>query len=183
MSTIQINEPARIIAGDTAKWLKTLAEYPADAGWVLSYELVSAAQRYTVSSTASGADHLALVPAAETAGWVPGAYQGRGRVSQSGEVYTVAQWTLQVSPSFGAAVDARSSARRTLDAIEAVLEGRASSATQEYSIAGRSLKYIPIPELLALRDRYRQDVAAEENAANLAAGGLPRGRIFVRFGR
>lgn len=183
MSTTPTHEPARVIAGDTAKWLKTLAEYPADAGWVLSYELVSSAQRYTFSATASGVDHLVAVAATVTADWAPGEYQGRGRVSLAGEVYTVAQWALQVAPSFSAAVDARSAARRTLDAIEAVLEGRASSATQEYSIAGRSLKYVPIPELLTMRDRYRQDVAAEENAANLAAGGVPRGRIFVRFGR
>lgn len=182
MSNTPTHEPARVIAGDTAKWLKMLPEYPASAGWALSYELVSAAQRYTFNATPADDDHLVQVGAAATALWVPGAYQGRGRVSLSGEVFTVAQWALQVAPSFGTAVDARSSARRTLDAIEAVLEGRASSSTQEYSIAGRSLKYIPIPELLTLRDRYRQDVAAEENAANLAAGGLPRGRIYVRFG-
>ena len=44
---IPYTEPARIVAGDTAKWIKTLADYSAADGWVLSYTLVTAANRYT----------------------------------------------------------------------------------------------------------------------------------------
>jgi hypothetical protein len=178
MSTIPSIEPARVNAGDTAKWLKSLPAYPASAGWALSYELVSAANRYTFAAVPDGDEFLVTVAAAVTTTWVPGAYAWRARVSQSGEVFTVGEGHLTVDPSFGAAVDARGHARRTLDAIEAVLENRASSATAEYQIAGRSLKYIPIPELLALRDRYRQEVGREEAAARLGGAG----RIYVRFG-
>lgn len=175
-------EPARINAGDTARWLKSLADYPASSGWGLAYTLVSAAQRYTFNAAASGDDFLITVPANTTAGWVAGTYAWRAQVTKAGEVYTVAEGQVEVAPAFGAAVDARSPARRGLDAITAVLENRATGGVAEYTIGGRAIKYIPMAELLALRDRYRIDVAREEAAARSAAGLAPVGRVAVRFG-
>lgn len=182
MPTIPTSEPARVNAGNTAKWLKSLPEYPASAGWVLSYELVNAAQRITFSSSPSADDHLVNVTAAATGAWVAGSYDWRALATLGSEIYTVASGRMEIAPAFGVVVDARSQARRTLEAIEATLEGRASSATAEYQIAGRALKYIPIPELLTLRDRYRRDVKAEDDAAAVASGLGARGRIYVRFG-
>lgn len=179
---IPTTEPAQIVAGDTAKWLKTLADYPASAGWALAYTLVNASQRYTFSAAVQGDDFLITVSAATTSGWAAGSYDFRGAVSQAGEVYTVSVGRIAVAAAFGAAIDARSQPRRTLEAIESTLEGRASSATAEYEIAGRKLKYIPIPELLQLRDRYRRDVAAEDAAEKVAKGLGNPGRIYVRFG-
>lgn len=182
MSIIAQTEPASLIAGDTAKWLKVLPEYPASAGWGLSYELVNATTRIAFSGSASGDDHLVNVSAATTITWTPGAYTWRSRAALSGDVFTVGGGHIAVQSAFGAATDARSQSRRTLDAIDAVIEGRASSAVAEYSIAGRSLKNIPITELLALRDRYARMVR-DENAAAAAAAGLGNpGRIYVRFG-
>jgi hypothetical protein len=182
MPIIAPTEPASLIAGDTAQWIKTLPDYPASVGWALSYELVNAGQRIAFGSVAYGDDHLVKVPATTTEAWAPGAYTYRARAALAGEVFTVGAGQIAVQPAFGAATDARSHARRTLDAIEATLEGRATSATAEYQIAGRSMKYIPIPELLALRDRYRRDVSAENAAASIAAGLGNPGRIYVRFG-
>lgn len=179
---IKTTEPALIFAGDTARWLKSLADYPASAGWVLAYALVSAGQRYSFAATAQGDDHLVNVAAATTAAFVAGGYEYRGSVSKAGDVFTVSAGRITISPAFGVAVDARSPARRTLEAIEATLEGRASSATAEYQIAGRQMKYIPIPELLQLRDRYRLDVAGEDRAAQITKGLGNPGRIYVRFG-
>lgn len=176
-------EPAALAAGDTAKWQRTLPSYPAGAGWVLSYTLVSAAQRYTFQATAQGDDHLVSVPAGTTATWVAGTYTWRARVSLAGEVFTVGQGTLVVRPGFASATDGRSHARKTLDAIEAVIEGRASSAVLEYSIAGRQLRYMPVEQLLTLRDRYRAEVLREEQAQRAAAGLPDRRRVYVRFAR
>lgn len=172
------------MAGDTAKWLTTLPDYPASAGWVLTTTLVSATSRYTITATALGDDHLSTASAATTAGWVAGSYSLRSQVAYGGEVYTVRDYPrIVIQPAYGTAVDARSSARKALDAIDAVLEGRASSAVADYTINGRSLRYIPIPELLQLRDRYRVDVAREDAAARVAQGLQPAGRIAVRWGR
>lgn len=174
-------EPDLIVAGDTAKWLRSLDEYPASGSWVLAYTLVSAAQRYAFSATASGDDHLVTVPAGTTATWVAGTYTWRAQVSKAGEVYTVGTGSLTVKPSFATATDGRSHARRTLEAIEAVIEGRATSEVSYYMIGGRQLRYIEPAQLLTLRDRYRAEVARED-AAQRAASGLPdKRRVFVRF--
>ena len=180
--TVPTTEPTQINAGDTAKWTKTFADYPASAGWVLAYTGVNKTSRITFNATAQGDDYLVNVSAATTATWAAGAYDFRGVVTKTGEVYTVSTCRIIVNPLFSAAIDASSRARRTLEAVEATLEGRATSATAEYEIAGRKLKYIPIPELLQLRSTLRQDVAREDAAAQIAKGMGNPGRIFVRFG-
>jgi hypothetical protein len=40
----------------------------------------------------------------------------------------------------------------------------------EYTIGGRSLKRIPVADLLTFRQRYASEVAAEDIKAKLAAG-------------
>lgn len=176
-------EPVSLNAGDTAKWRKSLLDYPANDGWQLAYTLINAAGKIEFSASPDGADHLVNVDATTTASWASGDYAWRATASKGGDVFTVGSGRMWINPSFtGDSLETRSQARRTLEAIEATLEGRASSATAEYQIAGRQLKYIPIPELLQLRDRFRADVRSEDAAA-LAAAGLPRpGRVYVRFG-
>ncbi|CAN7580403.1 hypothetical protein [Variovorax paradoxus] len=173
-------EPISIIPGDTVKWTRSLADYPASAGWALSYELLNTQHRYQIAAVADGDAHRVVISAQTTENYAPGSYDWRARVTNADEVYTVATGRLTVAPSFGAAGDVRSHARRTLDAIEAVLEGRATSATAEYEINGRRLKYIPLNELHAMRSKYQREVAAEEGKSG------PRGvsgRIMVRFGQ
>lgn len=174
------SEPISIIPGDTVKWTRRLTDYPASAGWALSYELLNAMHRYEIPATVDGDAFRIVVAAQATQAYAPGSYDWRARVTNADEVYTVATGRLTVTPSFGAVGDVRSHARRTLDAIEAVLEGRATSATAEYEINGRRLKYIPLNELHAMRTKYQREVAAEEGKSG------PRGvsgRIMVRFGQ
>lgn len=180
---IPTTEPGCINAGDTVKWLKTLTDYPATDGWVLKYTYINATAKQEVTAAAQGADYAVTILAATSAAWAAGSYDWRATVAKAGEVYTVAGGRSVVKPSFGVAtLDARSQARRALEAVETMMEGRASSATAEYEIAGRKLKYIPVPELLQLRDKLRADVAREDAASDIAAGLAPRGRIHVRFG-
>ena len=59
-------------------------------------------------------------------------------------------------------------------------KGRSTSATAEYEIAGRKLKFMSVSELLTASDRYRIDVAREDAALRSAAGLSNPGRIYVR---
>lgn len=174
-------EPARIVAGDTARWLRSLPDFPASAGWALVYTLVNAAQRYTFSSSASGADHLVNVSAATTAGWAPGSYGWRAQATLGADVFTIGEGRLEVASAFASAGDARSSAQRMLDAVDAVLEGRVADGVEAYTIGGRSITRMSVPDLLSLRSRLRVDVARELAAQRSAAGLAPAGRIMVRF--
>jgi hypothetical protein len=179
-------EPTSITAGDTAIWRKTLADYPASQGWTLSYALVRAgAAPIIVTSAAEGDDHVVTITSATSANWSAVNHDWQSYVTKAAERYTIARGRLSVLPNFaavgGAGLDARSQARKTLEAINATLEGRASSSTQEYQIAGRALKYIPIPELLQLKSHYETMVRSEDAAANMANGLGGGGRIYVRF--
>lgn len=70
-------------------------------------------------------------------------------------------------------------AQRMLTAIEGLLEGR--DDVEEYTIAGRSLKRMPMGELMKMRDKYKAEVAAEQRAERIAAGLDGAGRVMVRL--
>lgn len=184
MSTIATTEPAACVAGDTVQWLRTLADYPASDGWVLAYVFANAAGTFTVSTTASGADHLARAESAATDSWAAGDYAWQARVSRSGDVFTVGTGRTAVLPGLagGTSLETRSQARAALDAINAYLADPGNLTAASYTIAGRSLSRRPIPELLQLKSHFAAEVAREDAAAALALGLPDRRRIYVRFG-
>lgn len=186
--TVPTTEPAQVRAGDLATWKISLADYSAADGWALSYALVKSGTRITFNASASGADFLVAVSAATTAPWVAGTYQFVARVTKGTEIYTVREGSIDILPDLASAssgYDARSHARKTLDALEAWIEGRDMGVAEyEINVGGgsRRLKTIPITELLRLRDLYRREVRGEEDAQRAAAGLPKRNRILVRFG-
>jgi hypothetical protein len=183
MADIPTTEPAAVNAGDTVRWLRALADYPASAGWVLTYTLLNSAGKITITASAQGDDHLVNVPAATTAGWTAGDYAWRAQVSKAGEVYTVAEGRMTVRPSFAApTLETRSLARRALEAVEAYLADPNNISAAQYEIAGRQLRRHTLTELWAHRDRLRLEVLREEQAERLAAGLPDRRRVLVRFG-
>lgn len=174
---IPTNEPQSLRAGDTWKWTRTFADYPAGT-WTLKYRFKNAAAYFEIVAAASGTDHSVSVAAVTTATYAAGSYTWMAWVEGgSSEKYTVDTGTLEVDPDYRAstaAYDGRSHARKMLDAIEAWLEAR-DPAVAEYEIAGRRMKFIPIAELVKLRNRYGFEVRNEEAAAALAKGeGLGR---------
>lgn len=182
MGDLSTSVPTSVTAGDTVQWTRALPAYPRSAGWVLSYALVSATALITITGSAgTGADDFAVtVDATTSAGWAPGVYTVQEYATQSGNRQTVGQYRITVLPNLAAAtsgIDTRSQARRTLEAVNAVLEGRASEAELEVTINGRTLKYMPMADLLTLRTALRLDVAIEDRAAGLGIGP----NLYVRF--
>lgn len=183
MVTIPTTEPAEIQAGDTIQWKKTLSDYPASSGWVLSYTLINAAAKITITGTASGDDHLVSVTAATSAGYGAGTYAWQAVATLGSARYTVGSGTMTVKANLAAAttLDNRTHVKKTLDAIEAVIENRASMDQQAYTIEGRSLTRTPMADLIKLRDKYNALYLQEQNAEAVNAGRGGKNRIFVRF--
>src|ERR1035441_2117893 len=75
----------------------------------------------------------------------------------------------------------RTHGRIVLDAIEAVLEGRANQDCQRIVIADTLLIKYPVADLLMLRDRYVVIVRKEEDRAKIASGRRTGRRILTRF--
>ncbi len=185
--TTPTNEPIEARAGDTWSWRRDdLADYPAPT-WVLKYRAKNAAGGFEIVAAADGAAHLVTVAAATTAGYTAGIYDWFAWVESGAVKTTVDEGKITVKPDFRAgtataALDARTHARKTLEAINAVIEKRATLDQQAYAIAGRSLQRTPLPDLLKLRSQYQIEVKREE-AAEAARNGLtPSGNVFVRFG-
>lgn len=147
-----------------------LPQYPAP-DWVLSLYMRGPAVINMVAQ-ADGTGHTFTATAADTAAWVPGIYSYVIRASNGGDVRQVEATTVEVLPDLAASTtpdDLRSHARKTLEAIEAILEKRATRDQERYTIEGqngrRELWRTPIADLLKLRDAYRAEVRREDAAA------------------
>lgn len=187
MTTILKHEPAQLRAGDTWQWRREdlATNYQATA-WTLSYVFKNAAKAFQVLATADGVFFAVDVPATVTTDYPAGFYRWASQVAKDDERYTVGIGTTEVLANVfdtpDTAQDLRSHAGRVLDAIEAVIESRATKDQERYSIAGRELWRTPIADLLRLRDYYRAEVLREVEADLPPA--QRRGRnSYVRFGR
>lgn len=169
--------PATLRAGDTATWRRSLPDYLASDGWVLSYILVKLGAQIVITAAADGADHLVEVPTATTGAWSPGIYAWQERVTLAGQTYTTGSGSLDILPSFAAAtsgLDARTHAEKTLAALEAWIENK-NLGVAEYQIGDRQMKHIPITELLKLRDAYRREVRGQSGHPGQSS------RVYLRF--
>lgn len=183
---IPSNEPETLRAGDTWKWTRSLSDWPAST-WTLKYRAKNAAGGFEITAAASGNDFSVSVAAATTAAIAAGTYAWIAWVEGNTptEKYTVDTGTWEVQAEYRAglasvALDDRSHARKVLDAIEAWIEGNDLSAA-EFSLGERRIKNIPIAELIKLRQRYLQEVAAEDARAALAKGEGIGKRIQIRI--
>lgn len=182
MSTVPTTEPNTLRVGDLWTWLKSLAEYPANAGWTLAYTLINANKKITITASASGADHLISVAAATTAGYTAGFYSWMARITKGLESYTIDEGTIEVLPDLAAVstYDGRSHAQTMVEAIEAAIEGRASALQLKMEINGRSIEYMGAGDLIKWLSFYRTELAKEGRAETLRRTGINRNKIGVR---
>ena len=185
MADIPTNEPLELVAGDRWQWRREdLTDYPASSSWELSYHFTNASHTFSIDAAADG-DHFAVDKApADTAALNAGTYKWAAYVKLSTtDRQQVDTGTLVVQPNLegASASDQRTHAEKVLDAIEAVIEGRASKDQASYSIEGRSLSRTPIDELLRLRATYRAEVNQHRNKERADAGLGRRSKIKTRF--
>lgn len=162
--------PPNIAAGVTFERCVTLADYPAP-DWVLTAHL-RGPDAIDLTAAADGAGHKFTEDAATTSTWAAGVYQYVIRATNGADVRQVEAGQLDILADLvavDAGTDLRSHARRVLDAIEAVLEKRATLDQERYVIEGqngrRELWRTPVADLLKLRDTYRAEVRREDAAA------------------
>jgi len=183
MVDIPTNEPTELRAGDTWSWKRQFSDYP-PATWTLNYYLIKSDDKITITATASGTDHLVSEAKATTAAFSAGLYLWEAYVDDGTSRYLVDNGRLEIKADYAAATatDTRTHARTVLEAIEAVIESRATKDQQAYSIGGRSLSRTPVEELIRLRSFYRAEVLREEKAEDIRNGvNQGKGKIRVRF--
>jgi hypothetical protein len=182
---IPLIEPAVITAGDTITWTRSLADYPPSSGWVLNYAL-RGPSAIDISGTTSGGNHLINVPSSTSSAWVDGRYSIQGYVTNGSNRVTVYSDSITIKPDLvaqNAGYDGRSHVKKVLDAIEAVIEGRATKGDQQLTIDGTTLVKMTATELLDLRSKYKNEYRKELQAARVAQGKNSGRKIVTRFTR
>jgi hypothetical protein len=175
-----------IRAGDSLLFAVNPADYTAPDWSVVFSFRAPLGTAIEITSTDDGTGHLLSVAASVTATWAAATYSGIGRaLGPSSAVQTFWTGTLQVLPDLtvqGDNFDNRSHARKCLDAIEAVMLGKASKDVLSSSIAGVSISRLTPEQLITWRNYYAAEVKTEEQ--NLAAqnGQSTGNNILVRFG-
>ena len=165
---IPTTEPTQFVAGDTVKWTKTVADYPASDEWTLKYAIRGQGVVDVVADT-SGSGYAITIPAAKTASLRPGNYEWAAWVEKDAEVYTVGSGVIAVLPNLQTAKagDRVSHAERTLAVLEAAIEGRLTTDMESYSIGGRAVTKLAPTELVKLRNQYTSAVWRERNPGKL----------------
>lgn len=175
--------PAVITAGDTVAFAWSGADYPASSGWGMAWRLVGAGVSLELAAVAAG-DGFTVTATAAATGALTVPVRGLPCTLLGAAVLGEARYTvhrggclLQPDPATVTG-DLRGHAARVLEAIEALLEGRASTDQQSYRIGDRELSRIEVPHLLALRDYYKAEARREADAEAAAQGRARRPRML-----
>ena len=175
--TIPTTEPTNLVIGTTWKWNPTPKDYPASDGWSLKYRLVGATT-LEIPATNTGSGFTVSVAFGQT-DIPPGTYSLVGSVELAGERFECYRATVVVvDAGIGAKKgdDRRAWCEKTLPIVEAALAGQLTGAVAEWSIAGKSIKNIPVEQLWAIRAALRQELYTLRT-------GRPYQPLRVRFGR
>lgn len=182
-------EPNAIVAGDTASWFLQLGNYPPPT-WVLSYALRGKEEgQYInfseVTPSPDGVQHLIQILPAVTSSWLPGLYRFQSYVTNisTTDRVTIGWGNIQIVGNLEAEdpVDGRSYYQKTLDILEAAMQGRLPQGMEHYTIAGRAISKIPIKELNMIWREYKVYVQQEQQAQQARKGlGNPR-QVLARF--
>lgn len=166
-------EPKQATAGDTLSWTRVQPDYPASAGWVLTYYFGLNTTLKTVAAT-TNADGQSFDVALDLTAWDPGLWRWSARMVSATQKVTIDSGALTVAPDPSTAYDRRSHAEKCLAAIEAVIEGRMGDPIVQYEIDGVKAIKLPHAQLMELRGYYKAVV-------NRQAGKPIFASIPVRF--
>lgn len=171
--------PVEIAIGETLDWEKAFDDYPADE-WTVTYYVRGAGTGFDVLGTASaddGTTHVFSVPAATTATMTAGRYHyqaiavkgsAKSRVDEGRSLAKASLALLATATTY----DDRSTAKKIVDAIDAMMLGGASIDQQEYMISAggsqRMLKRLSRVEMIEVRRYYARIVRRENGQGQIS---------------
>lgn len=184
--------PATLRAGDTYSWTESNSDYPASSSWKLAIVLQAKDRPLTtITASANGTDHNISIPVGTSKDYAPGTYlyqayfykETDGTIT---EKHTVETGQIVILPNLTSATseaDFRSHAKKSLDAIEALLEGKTTGDVLSYSIAGRSISKMSPTELTSWRDYYLSEYQEELDEESIDRGGESSSPVKIGFNR
>ena len=184
-------EPSTITAGDSLAWSRSLPDFPASDGWTLRYGAActspaAAAITFDAATAADGVGYAVALTPGQTASWPAGCYLWSAYVTRdtpTAERRTLFRGEFVVLADPASTAVALAHAQRTLKLIEDALESRIPLGLEDTTIDGQQITRIPIQDLYALREKYRDEVKDLERAASAAIGVKRPSTLYVRFRR
>jgi hypothetical protein len=155
--------PSQFPTNSTVAFTVSQGDYPAADGWTVKWGLAGASAA-SVTATASGTDWLVTLTVAAntlTPGlytWVLWAEKGAGPTLEKHEI-SRGTTTVLTDPFAASANSQQLTDERELALLDAAIAARLSGDVAEYSIGDRSLKKIPLEELLKWRNTVRSRMA------------------------
>jgi len=180
-------EPNELQLGDFWAWKRTdlSTDYPT-ASYSLSYEfnLIDGAtvSNFTLTATESNNDYI--IESTNTTSYTKGEYNWIAYITRSSDTarIKIGEGFTEVQDNYATTTaSVRSHAKKVLDAIEAVIENRATMDQSSMSIAGRSLSRLTVDELMLFRDRYKTEYLKEVKKARIKNNKDSGNAIKVRF--
>lgn len=180
-----------ITSGDSASWVDDpvlLADgrtVGAVDGWTLTYALRGPSQ-LDITATTSATQWFSALTATASEGLTAGLYNWVAVIAKGSERFTVGGGQITVTADLTkvtAAFDGRSQAQKALADCETALAtfNNTGGRVKKYEIAGRSMEFHTIGELLNLHSFWKAKVLAEGTSQAVANGlGNPR-NLHVRF--
>lgn len=195
-----MNIPDIIYAGDDLEWVESAPTDDADnslkasLGWTFKYNIINSTGKAQISAAdiSSSAyqtdDHKFSLTSAQTAGWTAGKYLATGYCVKGTEYQIIGRKTIEIKLNVLTATthDFRTHAHKSLEAIEAAIERRASKEQLQLSIStgggsSRAVQFMTLEELIKARAYYKAEVDQEIAKEKIDNGQAPGGRVKLQF--
>ena len=169
-------EPNELVVGDYWVWKRDdlATDYPTYS-YALTYEFHEDSggggnHKFTITATEANDTYYIEVPTTTTENYSIGDYIWGAyitRTSDSARIQIDEGKTTVSANLADTNADLRSHAKKVLDNIQAVIEGRATIDQSSFSLGGRSLSRMSIDELMTFRDRYHAEYLKEVRLARI----------------
>ena len=185
-------EPNTLVLGDYWSWKRDdlATDYPIGT-YALTYEFHSdsgggGTKKFTLTAVEADDTYYIESASSTTTGYAVGDYVWEAyitKTSSSNRIMVDSGRTSITENLANTNADLRSHAKKVLDALEAVIENRATMDQSSMSIAGRSLSRMSVDELLTCRNRYKAEYLKEIKLARIKNKQGSGNTIKVNFGR
>ena len=185
-------EPSTLVLGDYWAWKRDdLADTYPIGSYALTYEFHEdsgggGSHKFTLTATEADNTYYIEAASSSTTGYTVGDYIWEAYITKSADSNRVMVDSGRTTITQNLAntnADLRSHAKKVLDAIEAVIEGRATIDQSSFSLGGRSLSRMSVDELMTFRDRYKAEYLKEIKLARIRNKQGSGNTIKVNFGR
>lgn len=179
-------EPDDLVIGNRWAWRIALPDYPVES-YTLGYESVSNAaspDRFSITATDDGTDHIVEVASATTAKYEVGTYTWTAFITRDSDSERIEfrSGTVKVRPNSAVdSSDPRTFAAKMVAKLQATIEAISTNAVSSYSIGERSVTKRDLGDLRRELQYWSSARANEIDRERRARGQASSGNVRVRF--